>query len=348
MRKKIFFTLNPSPPYFTYPFHMRETSRSLLWGTIPSKAQSVEIMQGFYTSLKNFLGLPDHFQSVIFSSGYEFRSFLADAWFGHKSYHPVHGNSGEDFIDMLKTRKYHPVHYPAKNGEYGSVPDGSCIFVVLNEADSGSHFGTDFIKKIKHHDPHGFIHADISSGIPGESIHFDELHSFSFGFNTSFGLPFGEVIWFISRKLYNDFMLKYEGRFPANKLCSDAGHCTFYNNPDYFFLDVGRKVIDDMNQRGMKNIVNETIYKSAILKEAVSKNASFAYVAKAEKLRSHTTIVLDYIGKSVKVSEDLLISGFVVDTLKAGMNEQRIRITNFPVHSREQFEALSDLLEKIR
>ena len=143
-------------------------------------------------------------------------------------------------------------------------------------------------------------------------------------------------------------MLKYEGRFPADKLCTDAEPCTFYNNSDYFFLDVARKVIDDLNQRGLKNIVNETIYKSAILKNAVSLNPSFIYSVKAEKLRSHTTIVLDYIGKSVKVSEDLLISGFVVDTLKAGMNEQRIRITNFPVHSREQFEALSDLLEKIR
>jgi phosphoserine aminotransferase len=305
-------------------------------------------MQGFYASLKNFLGLPDHFQSVIFSSGYEFRSFLADAWFGHRSYHPVHGNSGEDFIDMLKTRKYHPVHYPVKNGEYAAIPDGSSVFVVMNEADSGSRFGTDLMKKIKHRDPHGFIHADISSDIPGESIHFDDLHSFSFCFNTSFGLPFSEVIWFISRKLFNDFMLKYEGRFPADKLCTDAEPCTFYNNSDYFFLDVARKVIDDLNQRGLKNIVNETIYKSAILKNAVSLNPSFIYSVKAEKLRSHTTIVLDYVGKSAKVSEELLKSGFVVDALKAGMNEQRIRITNFPVHSREQFEALSDLVEKMR
>jgi phosphoserine aminotransferase len=348
MRKKNFFTLHPSLPYFTFPFHLVQTARTFLSNTIPSKVQAEEILSGFQKILNRFLEIPESYQLVIFNSYQEFNSFLADVYYCHKSYHPVHGSVGKHFVEMLKTRRFHPMQTHLKPVNPVTAPEGMPKYIVVNEPETGSCLSHEIIKKLAGNSLHNFVHADLTAVVPGVKVSLADLQSFSFGFNTSFGIPFNEIGWYISSKLFSEFILKYGGRYPADKLIKFSDQCIYYGTPDYLFLDIAKKVIEDMESRGLKNIINETVYKATHLNRAISHNPAFIHSVKDEKFRSTTTITLDYQGAFENVSDTLLKFGIVVDPLNRTSGHQRIRITNFPVHSREQFEMLSDIIESVK
>jgi phosphoserine aminotransferase len=351
MKRTNFFTLHPSPPYFTFPFHLRQSSRSFVSNSVPTIAQADEIANRFRHQLFRFLEIPEDFHLVIFNSIADLNTVLADTYFSNRSYHPVHGTLGKHFCRILMTRRLNPIehqiNFPGKDIKSISIPVDVPIYITLNEPDSGSCIGPDFLKSISSKSTHQFVHADLTSMVPGVRMDPGTLQSFSFAFNTSFGIPLNNAVWLISPTRLEDFMLKFGDRYPGNEFAQLQDKCYYSGSPDYLFMDVAQKVIEDLENKGLKNIVNETIYKAKTLEESVSGRNTFQYLTVEDKFRSATTIVLGYTGKLNNISEILSRNGIEVDTLINKPGLQQIRITNFPVHSREQFEMLADQIAKM-
>lgn len=352
MKNKNLFTFSPPPPYFTFPFHIRQSAKSPFLATVPGQSRTREIADKFLISLKNLTGIPDDYTAVLFNAEREFQSFMADSFFSNQSVHFLHGNKGRDFVQLLKTRKYHPasrmLHFDTDQDKMEPVKESLPLYLFLNEPETGTCLSTDWLKDtglLHRKDP---AHADITSVIPGISLNVSELNSFSFAFHTSFGIPFNEVIWFVKTEFFNRFYSAFGKRFPAGNLQELTGGFYSYGLPDLLFLDVSHKIIDDLIARSLKNIINETSYKAAILEHAVDANPAFVFAVREKSFRSLTTIVLAYQGESGDIIHLLGRYGAVVDPVGNRKDEQKIRITNFPVHSREQFEMLADLIAGLK
>ncbi len=347
MSKQNFFTLHPAPAYFTFPFHVRQSVKSALFTSVISQVQREEISGAFIGSLGKLLGIPENYVAVLFHSEYDFLSLAGDIFLRSRSLHLVHGSRGKEFAGLLKFRKYHPItstfNPNFSEDKLKVIPANIPAFIFMTEPESGSCLRLEMIHKLMPSRPE-FMHFELTMMIPGSLPVFKDMPSFSFGFNTSFGLPFPEVIWFLSKHLFDDLMLTYSGRFPINHLQLLREDFYSFGQPDLLFLDVGNKILEDFNARGIKSIMNETKYKASILEHALSGNPAFVYAVKEPSNRSLSSIVLNYAGKSEDITAALSRRGLSVDFLRIKGNSQWIRITNFPVHSKEQFEMLADLL----
>ncbi len=352
MKHKNFFTLTPSLPYFTYPFHIRQSARAGFLAAACSQSQVESIAEGFIKNLQEFLEIPSDYVAVLFNSEQEFLSFIGDIYFHGHSTHLIHGNRGKEYTGRLRFRRYHPTALtwnpnikPEKNKPLpGNLP--VCIFI--NENNTGSIIHYQIIKKFSFDHPGTFIHIDVTSAVPGILFPWKDLQSFSFRFSTSFGIPGNQLIWFVAPHLFNNLAMIYKGRYPLSTLLKLNENFYSGGNPDLLFLDVSQKVIGDFISRSLKSISNETMYKFTILEQAVQANHVMNFAVKENSNRSPVTIVLDYYGESNDIVLNLERLGVIVDRLNANKNLQKIRITNFPVHSKEQFELLSDIIAGMR
>ena len=77
MRKKIFFTYLPTHPYFTFPFHIRQTVKSVYLSSVPAGTLTTEISESFIRQLNKLLGIPENYNAVLFNSEFEFQPFCA-------------------------------------------------------------------------------------------------------------------------------------------------------------------------------------------------------------------------------------------------------------------------------
>ena len=349
MKKKIFFTYDPVMPYFTFPFHIRQSSKSVYLSPVPAETLVKEISEGFIRQLDRLLSIPEHFKAVLFNSQLEFYSFLSSVFYSSGSLHPIHGDRGKDWSGLLRQWNFHPVDTPVNLEQKSERPKYSKpdlpVHIFLNEPGSGSCLTADYVDQMSWYAEGAFIHGDLTDCVPGTVSHLDKFTSFSFGFSSSFGLPFNKVIWFVNDRIFEDFLIAFKGRLPANQIhhLSPGFYC--FGAYDLLFMDVSAKVFTDMHSRGLKNIINETKYKAAIIEQAVSGNPVFLPAVKDPMYRSMTTIVLKYQGVSEDIVSQFGRHGIVTDKLATGGSQQKLRITNFPVHSKEQFEMMADLIQ---
>lgn len=115
--------------------------------------------------------------------------------------------------------------------------------------------------------------------------------------------------------------------------------------PNVLNLYLLGKVVNDMLTIGMEKINRDTVYKAAVLYQALEKAQGLQPFVKEISNRSKTTIVAE--GTSAKklrasMAEKMLIlsSGY------KPMQDEHVRIANFPTHSKEQVEMLADLIIK--
>jgi len=117
------------------------------------------------------------------------------------------------------------------------------------------------------------------------------------------------------------------------------------HNPDILHIYLLRKVLEDLNEKGIDQIKRETSYKAELLFHAIKRNPQIDLVDCTinENEKSKTVIAFFYSGKAMLV-ELLEKKGYRIDIPTDG---NPFIINNFATHSKEQFEQLSDILTDI-
>lgn len=101
-----------------------------------------------------------------------------------------------------------------------------------------------------------------------------------------------------------------------------------------------RGVLTDLASKGTPMLLRELKYKYAVVAHALSENPILTIHPLAEENPSRSVIAFTYSGED-DLRLNLANKGYVVDAPNKG---NVFTISNFPTHSKEQFEQLSDVL----
>ena len=113
------------------------------------------------------------------------------------------------------------------------------------------------------------------------------------------------------------------------------------NEVDAFLF---RSVLEDLVDKGIGQIRNETIYKFEIIHQVILENPSLEPAVTSKNNQSKTVIGFFYNGGQ-DIFKILGDDGYHLDVPKNG---EPIIINNFATHSKEQFEQLSDKLARLK
>ena len=212
----------------------------------------------------------------------------------------------------------------------------------------------DKLYSLKKQHPEAILAVDAVSSLPVVDFDYDKIDTVYASVQKAFGLPAGLGVWLINnkteavaRQMANDGKMRASSHNIISLIDQARKHQT-PSTPNILGIYLFSQVVRDMINRGIQQIRNDIIYKSAIMYNMLDQHDTLSPFVKEKSLRSDTIIVID----SGERTSDLL--AYLSDhKLEVGngygkMMGKQVRIANFPTHSKEQFEMLVDLINKFK
>jgi phosphoserine aminotransferase len=189
------------------------------------------------------------------------------------------------------------------------------------------------------------VHGDLSYTAPTGNLEYSQVHSFVFRTQYGFGMTPGLIVWISGEPFYGKVMALLEKRKEFNAFSSNPGRSRFTSasvNIDKLYV-LGM-IIKDLQNRGLQMVRNEVKYKSIVLHNALKESRRFEPLIPDLKAQSENIIC----GRSKASKEELekyfSKYGIEVDLYDDVDGNGIVRMANYPAHSKEQVEYLSDLL----
>lgn len=355
MTQKIYFTPGPSQLFYTFKTHFNQA----LLHDIPSLPHRSKSFMGIVAhttvALRELLQVPEEFDIFFLNSANEAWDRLIQNLVIERSHHFVNGALSKKFFEfarmhgMKSTSTEVPDGAPFPNL---NVPGGSeLIGITKNETSVGYTFCEDEIGRIRNENLEAIIALDIVSASPSIPIDFSNIDSAYFSVQKGFGLPPGLAVWICNQRCQEKASIK------ASKT-SIGSYRTLSNlkkfgdqqqtpeTPNTVYIYILGKVAEDMIRIGQQKIINDTIYKSTLLYQAIEKHPLLTPFVLSKNHRSPTTVV-GVSDHSVKIISCLKEKGIIIGKGYGAYQENHIRMANFPTHSKEMVEMLFDRMMKI-
>lgn len=225
------------------------------------------------------------------------------------------------------------------------------IAITHNETSTGVSTPLETIYKIREANSEAIISIDAVSSLPYLNIDYTKIDALYVSVQKCFGLPAGLGIW-----LVNDRCIQRAEETTKNisvlksyhnllSLVQQARNFQTVSTPNVFSIYLLAKVTADMLHRGIQLIRSEIKYKSAILYKMIDDHQKLQAFVIDKSLRSDTIIVLNTNDHTSEIIDFLEHKKLIIGTGYGKMKNTQARIANFPTHSKEQFEMLTDLLE---
>jgi phosphoserine aminotransferase len=107
-------------------------------------------------------------------------------------------------------------------------------------------------------------------------------------------------------------------------------------------------VVEDFLRIGITRIKQETEYKAALLYNALRSHPLATNFVKDTTIQSKTVIVAECGEHVSQIRKHLSNQGFHPGDGYGENKKTQLRFANFPAHSKEQYEHLVDLLDKLK
>jgi len=191
------------------------------------------------------------------------------------------------------------------------------------------------------------IHCDISYSVPTEILGFDRITSFSFQTQFGFGMPPGLSVWIARKEIFKKILPEYSKNLEVKYYClPDYGPAYIHSQVDIDILYAFGMIVKDMLNRGIMIIRNEIKYKSIILYNAIKASMNLELMIDDPDQQSQN-IIFARTKADIKYVVDYFNGhGVELDIYTDEKEVTILRIANYPVHSKEQVEYLSDLLTR--
>ena len=196
------------------------------------------------------------------------------------------------------------------------------------------------------------IALDCVSGIPSLPFNITDVDTFYFSVQKCFGLPSGLGVW-----IYNDKCLDKHNKLKERKITGTYHSLSkLYQmglkhqtpeTPNVLGIYLFSKVIKDMMNIGIENIVRDTNYKSTLLYNTINNHQGLSAYVEDKNIQSKTVIVVDTKNEENYYINELKNKGKIIGKGYGSLTNQ-IRIANFPTHSKEAFESLCDELNLLK
>lgn len=353
--KSIYFTPGPSQLYFTVEEHYKNAFKMQLGAISHRSSTFTDLYAHTESMIRTLLQVPDDYQVLFLSSATEIWERIVQNCVKETSLHYTYGAFSERFyqtaLDYNKQAK--EIKFEAGESPRFSPQDWSSntelIALTQNETSTGLCLPEAEIHAVRAHS-NAQIAVDAVSGLPYYQPDFNCIDHLYFSVQKGFGLPAGLGVWIISPKAIaqNKAMIsagiKTGSYHNLSELLEKAEKKQTPETPNVLSIYLLGKVMEDMLTKGIEAIRRETVYKSTLLYETIKQIPYLHEFVKEEKNRSKTTIVVQTEVDSSKIINSLKDKGLIIGSGYGKYKNDHIRIANFPAHSKEQIELLSDLL----
>jgi phosphoserine aminotransferase len=355
--RRVYFTPGPSGLYFTVEHHIKHAIKSGVTSISHRSKQFEEIFREAETNLKILLQLPDNYKMVFTSSATEIWEKMADSLISNKSLHMVNGAFSKKFYTVVNNLNKEA---DIIESSWGDLPDFKTsttesydlISVTHNETSTGVRTPLDKLYSLKEQHPESILAVDAVSSLPVVDFDYSKIDTVYASVQKAFGLPAGLGVWLINDKteaLARKINEQGNTRQSSHNIISLIDQAQKYqtpSTPNILGIYLFSQVVRDMINRGIQQIRNDVIYKSAIMYNMLDQHDVIKPFIKEKILRSDTIIVIDSGERTNDLKAYLSDHKLEVGNGYGNMMGKQIRIANFPTHSKEQFEMLVDLIEK--
>jgi len=358
MSQKIFFTPGPSELYFTVEEHLKRALKEK-WGSVSHRSQQFkELYRDAVEHLKLLLNIPDNYRVVFTSSATEVWERLLENCVEKHSYHLVNGAFSERFYQAALSLKKSPVKAVAHAGSCVSldkiepIPEVELIAITQNETSTGAAQPPKDIYSVREQFPDTLIAVEIVSSVPVVGLDLNQVDTAYFSVQKGLGLPAGLGVWLVNEKCIAKAEQLSKKGLPIGtyhsllSLAAQAEKFQTPETPNVLGIYLLNEVMRDMLDKGLDIIRRESKYKAALLYQTLMNSANFNPFVADEKYRSETVVVAETNTASEKIVNDLLAKRLVIGKGYGPYKGSHIRIANFPTHSKEQIEMLTDFLSE--
>lgn len=355
--KKIYFTPGPSSLFYTVDHHIKRAIKEGITSISHRSKKFESIFHDAEVKLRTLIDLPDNYQLVFTGSATEIWEKMTDSLIEKKSIHMVNGAFSNKFYSVAKNlgKDAHIIE-----SEWGKLPDYSVlnnddydlIGVTHNETSTGVVTPKDKIYGLRASHPESLLVIDAVSSLPVVNLNYNKIDSVYASVQKAFGLPAGLGIWLINDRTEARARYMQEKGLLRNtlhniiSLIDQAHNYQTPSTPNVLGIFLFSQVLQDMLDRGIKHIRNDTIYKSAIMYNMLDQHDILKPFVQEQSIRSETIIVVNSGNRTNDLLKYLSDHKMEVGGGYGKMKGKQVRIANFPTHSREQFEMLVDLIEK--
>jgi len=350
------FTPGPSELYFTVFDHMKQAFRD----GIPSLAHRSKAFESIFgdatLGLRELLGIPPSFHIAFTGSATEVWERSIQNLVADRSFHLVNGAFSRRFMEISKLlgKETDALVVPEGSGfDAVSIPeDQELIGLTHNETSTGVSLPMTLIKSIRAANPKSLIVVDAVSSLPFVDFDFSEIDACFFSVQKGFGLPPGLGVWiFNERCLAKADTLKASGRSIGTyhslpSLYTFAKKNQTPETPNVLGIYLLGKVVADFLRRGITTLRRETEYKAAVLYGALDRHDAIEPFVQRPEDRSKTVITVSSPDRIAELTSYLTNQGFLPGEGYGALKQSQLRFANFPAHSKETFEALSDAIER--
>lgn len=355
--KNIYFTPGPSGLYFTVSHHLKEAVKNGIASISHRSKQFEAIYQEAEENLSELLGVPEEYKLLFTSSATEIWERLADSVIPEKSLHLVNGAFSYKFYSVVKNLGKKADILEAEWGHFPTTEDYpgggyDLVGVTHNETSTGVKTPLDTVYKLKDDFPGALLAIDCVSSLPVVDFDYTRVDTIYASVQKAFGLPAGLGVWLINqatedkvRQLHKLGKVRNSSNSLINLLNNHKKYQTPFT-PNILNIYLLAKVTRDMIMRGIGQIRNDSIYKSAILYNLLDTHPSLDAFVENKQLRSDTIVVIDSGNATERLIDYLSAHKMIVGSGYGKMKGKQVRIANFPTHSKEQFEMLVDLIDK--
>ncbi|MFH0772687.1 MAG: aminotransferase class V-fold PLP-dependent enzyme [bacterium] len=336
--KKLYFTPGPSQIYPQLERYMKEALKKNIPSISHRSEEFMQIVKDVDSGLRTLLTIPQTHHIFFLSSSLESMERIIDNIVKKTSFHFVNGSFAQAFADTAKAKgKKMFLHnfLPGKKISFETIiipNEVELICITQNETSNGTCVPLEDIYLLKKRYPTIPIALDIVSSAPYPNVDLGKIDCAFFSVQKGFGLPAGLGILIVSDILVKNSKKKGYHDFPS--LLSKSMKFQTPETPNVLNIFLLKKVVEDMNKKGIETIRKETEEKAKLIEE----NGNL--FIENDAVRSKTVLVLNTQRKTKEIVQKLKKKNIIVGKGYGNYKDTHIRIANFPQHTKKQIKKL--------
>jgi hypothetical protein len=344
------FTVSPSSPYHTLQFHLNRAVKKKLHDPGIAREAWIPILLELAQVLKILVHIPSNYSICVLPSKIYAGIILQHLAQGGNMIYPGHPSiSYPSFTGLRDSGLNEMIMFP---GVWDHVkPNLKGGFILCRDTDlvSGSSLTIQDLLSIREDEPDIHLCMDISISFANHQYTYEKVDSYLFDSEFVFGMYPGITVFVMKDHFSHSMQEKWADEFYFPEIKSGQVHPDIlcHREVDVLKLYAFKEMCNDLVRRDPKIIRNEIIYKSILLTNALEGSGSFELMVKNETNRSSNIITARTLGSIDFIRDRFSHFGIQMDEFFQEKYGHIVRFANFPVHSKEQVEYLSDCITSL-
>lgn len=341
----------PSQLFHSVRDHLRQALKLKVPELPVDGLESADLIHQTSQRLRELLSIPAAFTLYFLPSSDIIRERMVHDLVHRHSAHVGAGDLSERLNTAAEragiTASRHPT--PAS-----ALPAETELITIAHTEDTGARFTADEVSRIARSHPEALVAVDASYALPYATLPYDDVDSVFFDLHFGFGLPQGLAVWIVNDNCFNRHVARrklpgfHDSLYSLSHLRKNGGRDGASRDISLLMIAVLNGVLGDMLSRGIATIRQETDYKAALLYHLMGDHPLVAPAVSARSARSKTILAADCGGNYQRMATALQQHAIAVGTGRGEFHERHLLFANFPSHSREQYERVTDILTAIR